>query len=61
MWLPASAVSGLDRMARMSGMTMTAMLAKILTGAESAMTSGMTDEQLDDYFSLRSKDKSEPD
>jgi hypothetical protein len=61
MWLPAGAASGLDRMARMSGMTKTAMLAKIITDAESVMTSGMTDEQRDDYFILRSNNKSKPD
>jgi len=60
MWLPAGAAGALDRMARMSGTTKTAMLAKILTDAESAITSGMTDVQIDDYFTLRSNRKLKP-
>ena len=57
MWLPAGTVSGLGRMALMNRCTKVAMLAKLITDAESAITSGMTEAELDAYYLLRSKNK----
>lgn len=57
MWLPAGAAAGIACMARMNGCTKAAMLAKIIMDAESAITKKMNNEQLDEYYSLRSNDK----
>ena len=53
MWLPAGAVSGLGRMARMNGCTKAAMLTQIIMNAESAITSGVNNAELDDYYGTK--------
>lgn len=57
MWLPAGAAAGIACMARMNGCTKAAMLTKIIMEAEKAITLSMNDEQLDEYYSLRSNGK----
>ena len=57
MWLPSGAAAGIACMARMNGCTKAAMLTKIIMDAEKAITKKLNDEQLDEYYSLRSNDK----
>jgi len=51
-WLPAGAVAGIGRLARMAGCTKVALLTRLIMDAENALTAGMTDEQIDAYYSV---------